>query len=1398
MIRFIWNNWLRNRKRLTLLLIGILIISSGLSVLVGLSEINNVKVNETINTWQSSYDIIVRPLDARTTTEEDGLLEANYLTGNTGGINDQRLEQIRSIVDVETAAPMAVIGYTTFYHNIDSIDYNKLGLKEGIYRYTYTTYSSNGIEEAQLLQATKYYYVGSWKMDVFSESSGLTNYGFVPENAFSILRDSLGMLYVADNYLLVGVDPNSEAELIDLNNSISDYKYNRYFEETDKIDVFNFPDYEATIYSIPILSSEYLDTNQTYTINIERLDIPFVNEEKTNEQMEEIKNKGGEKYLDTIEKIDSENTFEYDLNSDIISKYLLNPKSIYNENQIVDRLFQSRNIIAYSSQANYKKVSSPYPYKWPYTYEINSYGNVKTTNNFGHPHVLEGQYFEDTYREVNEFKNDKEYMFKPNFIGTYETDKLAIDKDPITNLPLDSYRPATGKLVLDKNGEPVNPPAEITPNNNPFGYISNPPHMLTTLEAAKAILGEEYISSIRVKVKGVDTISEENQQKVEKVAREIEQQTGLMADVVYGSSPQPVLVYVPENGDKEAVGWIEQIWMKLGTSTEIFKEFTMGYTGIFYSIALVPIIYIMATYFISYLSRKKELAILLASGWRHNDIIKMILLEVIIIGSIMTLLSWTIIGFITFFNEITISPIKFFLIGIIAFLISLLGAILPSYSARKIYPYEAMKTGEITNGKRKVKTKNILTMSLSSFLGRLKRNSFSISSIAIPTMLLIFFLFVTYRLEGILYTSWLGEYVAIEIGKTHYIGIGVAIALSILITAQIIWQNVQERRPEIALLKALGWKNNSIRKLIILEGLFTGIIAAILGILLGLILIYSIYKQNPISDITLILLTGLIPVVVGILGSIIPAQSATSQDPLLGLKGKYITSKKQSKILSISLTVIGILIILLAIASTVLVLSNYFSTTNNEQIIDEEIQQQQQTNSNNNQGNNSLPQQNEEELGDLTNYTPNYVSNESKGTYEIDLNMDNNGLFNITTRIEVENLSKDTWEEIQFYFIPNVFTEENKDRLGDEMLEGYATVEIEEVKVNGNKADYELDYDTLTVKLNEPMQSTDNSLIEVSYNFTVPEKGIRFAKNNGNYYLAQWYPMLATYRDGRWNKEDYKAISESYHTDHSNYMINYTIPEGYTLVSSSDNDPTARETRGTIEINNAKDIFVSILKEPEIQTEIVDGIEVRVIGGTGDLAKDTLTYSAESLSYYNHNIGKYPYNQLDVIIGGGASMEYPGIVTISASPEKFEHVVAHEIGHQWFYGTVSNDPYYNGWLDEGITELAASLYKYDKYKNIGKSFDLTGRNTSIKGNTYSNLPLDEYETGINGALYDQPVVQLWELFDDYGGIETAEQFLMEYYKLYAFEEVDTKEFIRFTKAYFNLEDDQYFSEWLKY
>jgi len=71
----------------------------------------------------------------------------------------------------------------------------------------------------------------------------------------------------------------------------------------------------------------------------------------------------------------------------------------------------------------------------------------------------------------------------------------------------------------------------MLPVNNDRGFLTRPPLVLTTLEAAAAIIGEKPISAIRVNVSGVDELNEESEAKLQAIAKEIEEKTGLITDV---------------------------------------------------------------------------------------------------------------------------------------------------------------------------------------------------------------------------------------------------------------------------------------------------------------------------------------------------------------------------------------------------------------------------------------------------------------------------------------------------------------------------------------------------------------------------------------------------------------------------------------------------------------------------------------------------------------------------------------------------------------------------------------------------------------------------------------------------------------------------------------------------
>lgn len=427
-----------------------------------------------------------------------------------------------------------------------------------------------------------------------------------------------------------------------------------------------------------------------------------------------------------------------------------------------------------------------------------------------------------------------------------------------------------------------------------------------------------------------------------------------------------------------------------------------------------------------------------------------------------------------------------------------------------------------------------------------------------------------------------------------------------------------------------------------------------------------------------------------------------------------------------------------------------------------------------------------------TAFSPTGVPAGSSTTYNIDLKMNHSEVFEVQANIDIINDSEDTWSELVFYLIPNIFSEKAPQALT-----------IQEIKIDEEKAKYTLNEDTLKIQLESGLVPNRETSVEVLYHFTIPEKGLRFTKNNGNFYLAQFYPMLATYRNHRWNKEEYRFKGETYHTDFSDFYVTYQLPEGYTLVSSSPNESYPSSDQGTLQASQVKDFFIAILQNPSVTEQEVNDTTIRIFGFDQEekLLQEITELTADVLTYFENTMGPYPHDQLDIVLDG-KSMEYPGVVTahsihdMALGPDALKGTVVHEIAHQWFYGVISNDPYHEAWLDEGLAEFATGLYAYSR-PNETVPYEILYKMIERLKPLPVNLSLDEYEYDSSSYIYGKSNVMLWKLFEQRGGLQEAERFLKTYYDAYQFKEVNTQEFIKFTKSYFHLEDDAVFEGWLQ-
>ena len=96
--------------------------------------------------------------------------------------------------------------------------------------------------------------------------------------------------------------------------------------------------------------------------------------------------------------------------------------------------------------------------------------------------------------------------------------------------------------------------------------------------------------------------------------------------------------------------------------------------------------------------------------------------------------------------------------------------------------------------------------------------------------------------------------------------------------------NVTDRRASLAILKAVGWTNRSVRQLIVLEGILIGFVAGIVGLSISYITIYVLYDLVPWDEPLLIGVSLLLPVLFGTIASLLPAQIAARVNPYQELK----------------------------------------------------------------------------------------------------------------------------------------------------------------------------------------------------------------------------------------------------------------------------------------------------------------------------------------------------------------------------------------------------------------------------------------------------------------------------------------------------------------------------------
>lgn len=166
--------------------------------------------------------------------------------------------------------------------------------------------------------------------------------------------------------------------------------------------------------------------------------------------------------------------------------------------------------------------------------------------------------------------------------------------------------------------------------------------------------------------------------------------------------------------------------------------------------------------------------------------------------------------------------------------------------------------------------------------------------------------------------------------------------------------------------------------------------------------------------------------------------------------------------------------------------------------------------------------------------------------------------------------------------------------------------------------------------------------------------------------------------------------------------------------------------------------------------------------------RDAARFTRKAIKYFSEKYMPYPYSQYSTVSAlNGGGMEYPQLTMVwqragsrGDQYHRLESVIAHEVGHAWFYGILGFNETEQAFLDEGLTSFAEIDYMEHFYgrRHNNYSYKKGWQNKLLPNGDSRN---DAQKRYIGRAIKsdEDPMLTPANLYKDYGRYYNA-----SYYK----------------------------------
>ncbi len=869
--------------------LGMLLATTAFTVLTGAADTSRLVVRgEVAKNFRPAYDILVRPEGAATSLEKaQGLVRESYLSGDSGGITLAQYKQVKSLDGVDVAAPAAILGYAMQNATIP-IDLSRYAGAAGsgrkVLRIDVTRKTDSGLTTVPG-ERTVFVYVTDGKVTPLDANASSIPDPYGPTESvngkkvvlcpfgssefsgpgegevsgpFSQLRrtetecwqrGTLGVVMGRTRaeptktvtmplpwsfaYLVAAVDPVAEAKLVGLDKAVSKGRYFKGNESWAGVPAEGPGGYKDKM--VPLLLSSRPFSEGSDDLMVSDLGAAGVSAMTSGADPAALRERllpmAGTKL--GASRVTTQQAFARlpdgtESGSETDFTFPDSLGDLWTASAPDIRAGDGRSVSVVPRAVD--------PTRLDYNGFSSAYLPLAETQDTPFRQIQ--------HHAVENTADANDPFFKiprPNVVGRYDPTKVSQGSD-LSSVPLSLYSPSS-LTGVDAAAKAALKGGQLAPNGSMLGYAQEPPMMLTTIDAMDAFTAKSSfptlakaakapIGSIRVRVDGAVGIDALSRERVRKVAQAITDSTGLSVDIVVGSSPAPVAVNLPAGKYGRPALNLQEGWVLKGVGVALLQAVDRKSVALFGLILTVCALFMTNAATAAVRSRRTELGVLACLGWSRRMLFRAILGELALVGLaagiVGAALSWP----MSALAGLHISPWRAALAIPAAVVLAVLAGVLPARSAAQAHPGAAVRPPVLTP-RRPARLRTVAGLALTNLRRVPGRAAVGTLSLAIGVCALTVLVAITRTFNGAAVGTLLGDAITLQVRGVDYFAVAATIALGGLATADVLYLSVRERAGEFAALRATGWTEGALTRLVSWEGLVIGVTGAAAGAAAG-------------------------------------------------------------------------------------------------------------------------------------------------------------------------------------------------------------------------------------------------------------------------------------------------------------------------------------------------------------------------------------------------------------------------------------------------------------------------------------------------------------------------------------------------------------------------------------